>query len=42
MDDNLKTIISNQSTELIERKAKLNRMLIGLNFRMMPTVGETL
>ena len=42
MDDNCKRIISNQSAELIERKAKLNKMLIRLNFLMRPTVGETL
>ena len=42
MDDNLKTIISSNSAELVEGKAKLNRMLIGLNFLIRPTLDETL
>ena len=42
MDDNWKTIISSQSAELVERKAKLNKKLIGLNFLMRPTYDETL
>ena len=42
MDDNWKTIISSQSSELAERKAKLNKMFKGLNFLMRLTVDETL
>ena len=42
MDDNGKTIISSQSAELVERKTKLNKMLIGLNFLKRTTLDENL
>ena len=42
MDDNRKTIISSQSSEVVERKAKLNKLLKVLDFLMRPTVDETL